>query len=247
MAYLLYYWDGLPGRGEFIRLALEDAGAEYVDIARGPESDGQGTPALLQVLDGGGEHFPPFAPPFLRDGQVLVSHVANILMYLAPKLDLGPTEEGLRHFANGLQLTITDCVAEVHDTHHPISTAAYYEDQIPAAKERSAAFLATRLPKYLGYFERVLQLNPSGPHHAVGKELSYVDLSLFQLVAGLRYAFPRAMSHFSHDYPALDAVHAMVGVRPRLARYLASKRRLHFNESGVFRHYAELDHAPPSR
>ncbi len=185
----------------------------------------------------------PFAPPFLRDGDRLVSHVANILAYLGPKLRLAPPV-ALRHFANGVQLTITDMVAEIHDAHHPLSAALYYEDQKPAAKTRSQAFLEQRVPKYLGYFERVLKQNPEGPTYAVGRKLTTVDLSLFQALAGLRYAFPRATGKVSALYPRLNALAESVAARPRIAAYLKSDRRLPFNESGVFRHYPELDQDP---
>lgn len=237
MPYELYYWDGLQGRGEFVRLALEEALADYVDIAR----QSGGTAAMMRLLKSKTEPHIPFAPPFLRDGDLVVSHVANILLYLGPKLGLAPKDEALRFVANGLQLTITDFVAEVHDTHHPIATTKYYEDQKEAAKERSADFIENRIPKFMGYFERVLEQNPKGSNHAVGDELSYVDLSLFQVIEGLRYAFPRGTGHFAKQYPALIAVHDAIGKRPNIKKYLASDRRLDFNESGIFRHYPELD------
>jgi glutathione S-transferase len=240
MAYELYYWDGLQGRGEFVRLALEEAGAEYIDISRG-KGPGQGMDAMLDILKNGTQPLIPFAPPFLKDGTLFVSHVANILMYLGPKLGLAPSDEAQRFVANGLQLAITDLVAEVHDTHHPLSTSQYYEDQKDAAKARSTAFIKERIPKFLGYFERVLQNNPSGPDHIVGSALSYVDLSLFQIVEGLRYAFPRAMKGYATRYPALMAVHDSVAERPNIVRYVNSGRRLPFNENGIFRHYPELD------
>ena len=241
MAYELYYWPGIQGRGEFVRLALEEAGADYVDVAR---VKGRGVRALMAGLDAKSEPHAAFAPPYLRDGDVVVSHVANILNYLAPKLSLAAKGEANRLFAHGLQLTITDLVAEVHDTHHPISSGLYYEDQKGPAKKRAAAFLDERAPKYLGYFERVLERNPAGPKHAVGAALSTVDLSLFQVMAGLAYAFPRAMSDNGRRYPLLSALAADVAARPRIAAYLASPRRLAFNESGVFRHYPELDRDP---
>jgi len=240
MPYELYYWDGLQGRGEFVRLALEEAGADYADITRGDEPDGQGTPAMMAILGSDGP-YPPFAPPFLKDGDLVVSHVANILLHLGPKLGLAPGREALRVIANGLQLTITDIVAEVHDTHHPIATTLYYEDQMEAAKLRSADFIENRLPKFLGYFEGVLKQNPDGDQYSVGGALSTVDLSLFQLIEGLHYAFPRAMKRFATRYPALAALRGRVRARPNLARYLASDRRIAFNESGIFRHYPELD------
>jgi glutathione S-transferase len=240
MAYQLYYWNGIQGRGEFVRLALEEAGAEYVDVTR-QEGIGMGTSAMFQFMESGSEAPIPFAPPFLKDGNLLISHVANILFYLGPRLGLAPTDEGLRYAANGLQLTITDFVCEVHDTHHPISTARYYEDQKAEAKARSAAFIGDRIPKYLGYFERTLQQNPNGPEHIVGAELSYVDLSLFQVIEGLNYAFPTAMNGYADRYSGLAALHQRVRMRPKIAAYLSSPRRLAFNEDGIFRHYPELD------
>jgi glutathione S-transferase len=240
MVYELYYWPGLQGRGEFVRLALEDAGADYVDVAR-LAGAGRGVAAMMKMLKSGSEAQIPFAPPFLRDGDLVLAQVANILMYLGPKLGLAPRQTALRHVANGLQMTISDAVAEVHDTHHPIASNLYYEDQKDAAKARAADFLQHRLPKFLGYFERVLKQNPKGERHSVGGSTTYVDLSLFQLIEGLSYAFPRAMKGFASHYPALAALSEAVRARPRLARYLASKRRIAFNETGIFRHYPELD------
>ena len=243
MPYELFYWDGLQGRGEFVRLALEEAGAEYVDVVRSKKA-GQGTKAMLALLKGDALASQPFAPPFLRDGDIIVSHAANILLYLGSRLGLAPDDEAFRHTAHGLQLTITDCVAEVHDTHHPLATGDYYEDQKDAALVRSADFLRSRMPKYLGYFERTLTRNPHGAQHILGNRLSYVDLSLFQLFAGLRYAFPKSTAGLSGQYPSLAALHDAVAARPNIASYLASKRRIPFNESGVFRHYPELDQPP---
>jgi glutathione S-transferase len=240
MTYELYYWPGIQGRGEFVRLALEDAGAPYVDMAR-ERGPGRGVAAMIKMLKGGDGGLAPFAPPFLKDGEILISHVANILAYLAPRLGLAPTTEALRFFAQGLQLAVTDFVAEIHDTHHPISTELYYEDQKKEAKARATAFLDHRLPKYLGYFERVLQNNPDDAGHPVGAEPTYVDLSLFQLAEGLSYAFPIAMAKFATKYPRLAALRDSVKARPRIAAYLASPRRLPFNQDGVFRHYPELD------
>lgn len=242
MAYELYYWDGLQGRGEFVRLALEEAGAPYVDVARGEKEDGQGIGAMMAELESDGP-YPPYAPPFLKDGALIVPHVANILFYLGPKLKLAPRDEGLRIVANGLELTIADLVTEVHDTHHPIASNLYYEDQKDAAKARSKDFIQHRIPKFMRYFERVLAQNPDGPQHMVGKTLSYVDLSMFQIVEGLRYAFPKATKHFSDHYPHVVALHNAVAARPNIAAYVQSDRRLAFNETGIFRHYPELDRA----
>jgi glutathione S-transferase len=242
MTYELYYWPGLQGRGEFVRLALEEAGADYVDVAR-QSGAGKGVAAMMKILRSRGEADIPFAPPFLRDDDVLVSHVANILLYLGPKLGLAPKSDKLRFVANGLQLTITDFVAEVHETHHPLSLDLYYEDQIEAAKQRAAGFIKHRIPKFMAYFERVLQQNPDGEALAIGGALTYVDLSLFQVIEGLLYAFPRAMHGFDAKYRALAALRGKVAARPNIKLYLKSKRRIDFNESGVFRHYPELDQA----
>jgi glutathione S-transferase len=244
MAFELFYWPSIQGRGEFVRLALEAAGADYVDVAREPAKSGGGVKALMAMLEGRAAPLTPFAPPFLRDGHVIVSHVANILLYLGPRLGLEPADEASRAFAHGLQLTITDLVAEIHDTHHPISTDLYYEDQKKEAKARSAAFLNERAPKYLGYFEQVLSDNPAGKAHAVGDKLTTVDLSLFQVWAGLAYAFPRAFAGAEKLYPDLAALAASVAAHPNVAAYLKSKRRIPFNESGVFRHYPDLDEPP---
>lgn len=241
MPYELYYWDGIQGRGEFVRLALEQAGADYIDICRGKASAGQGMPAMLAIMENGEGSNIPFAPPFLKDGDVIIPHVANILMYLGLKFGLAPKDEAQRHVLNGLQLTITDLVAEVHDTHHPIAISKYYEDQKREAKARAAEFIDNRIPKFLGYFERVLQQNPDGPNHIFGKSLTYVDLSLFQIYEGLRYAFPRVTAHLDRRYPHLAALHAAVMKLPNIARYLQSDRRIPFNEDGIFRHYPELD------
>lgn len=235
MAYELYYWDGLQGRGEFVRLALEQAGVKYIDVAR------KDSAAMMAILDSGTAPYPPFAAPFLKDGGVIISHVANILMYLGPKLGLAPKGKKMRFIAHGLQLTITDMVVEVHDTHHPIAGNLYYEDQKEAAKARSKDFLENRLPKFLGYFERVLARNPDGDTYIIGNALSYVDLSLFQMIEGLHYAFPRAMKSFKRKYPKLAALRKMVSKKKNITRYLKSKRRLPFNETGIFRHYPELD------
>jgi glutathione S-transferase len=240
MPYELYYWPGIQGRGEFVRLALEAAGAAYVDVAR-ERGAGRGVKGMMSMLEGAAAPYTPFAPPFLRDGAVVVSHVANILHYLGPKLGLTPKDEAGRIYAHGLQLTITDFVSEVHDTHHPISTDLYFEDQRKEAKARSTAFLQHRVPKFFGYFERVLSDNPAGSAHAVGADLTTVDLSLFQIWAGMTYAFPHAFANAGKLYPSLEALTKSVAEQKNVAAYLASDRRIPFNESGIFRHYPELD------
>jgi glutathione S-transferase len=238
--YELYYWPTIQGRGEFVRLALEDAGAQYVDVARRPG----GMRAMMRFLDGKAPGLLPYGPPFLKAGNLVIAQTANILAWLGPRLSLVPHDEASRLAAHQLQLTIADLVAEVHDTHHPIASTLYYEDQGREARRRAPLFLRERIPKFLGYFEQVLARNRrSDGKHLVGARASYVDLSLFQLVEGLRYAFPRAMARMLPRYPRIAALRDRVAARPRIARYLASKRRIPFNEEGIFRHCPELDAA----
>ncbi|MBN6152163.1 glutathione S-transferase [Xanthomonas sp. AmX2] len=233
MRYDLYYWTGIQGRGEFVRLALEDAGAAYRDVAR--EEGDEAMDAFLQGKQAGAR---PFAPPFLKSGRLVVAQVANILHYLGPSLGLVPDSDARRLQALQLQLTIADLVAEVHDSHHPVASALYYEEQKAEAKRRAADLRAQRLPKFLGYFEQVL--DQGGGRHAL-REHSYVDLSLFQLMCGLDYAFPNAMKKLAPRLPLLRALQQRVSERPNIAAYLGSERRLPFNENGIFRHYPELD------
>ncbi len=237
MPYELYYWPTIQGRGEFVRLALEEAGIAYVDVAR----SAGGEKRMQALLSDDGLAQPPFAPPFLKTGTRCIAQTANILLFLGARHELAPKSETGRLWTHQLQLTLADLVVEAHDTHHPLGPGLYYEDQQPEAKRRSADFVRNRLPKFLGYFERVLNANPGGPRHLVGARLSYADLSLFQVVAGLQYAFPKAMARTARRCPHVMALHARVAARPRIAAYLASERRLPFNEEGIFRHYAELD------
>jgi glutathione S-transferase len=236
--YELYYWPTIQGRGEFVRLALEEAGAPYVDVARLPRAQG-GMAAMMTLLEGEGADVEPFAPPFLKHGALVIAQTATILAYLGPRLGLVPDDEAQRLHAQQLQLTIADVVGEAHDTHHPIAGSLYYEDQKREARKRAAIFVKERMPKYLGYFERVLARN--GGRHLVGGALSYVDLSAFQLLAGLDYAFPNAMARLARGIPLLRALQARVAARPRVAAYLASARRIPFNQEGIFRRYPELD------
>jgi glutathione S-transferase len=235
MRYELYYWPEIQGRGEFIRLALEEAGADYVDVAR--RRGGVGT--MTAMTDGSQLKRPPFAPPFLKVGKLVVAQTAMILHVIGPRLGLVPRAEADRLWAHQLQLTIADFVDEIHNTHHPISSALYYEDQRREAKRYTREFWRHRVPKFLGYFERVLG-EGKGPF-VFGRRISYVDLSLFQIVEGLRYAFPRRMKRFERKVPRLIALHDCVAQRPRIAAYLQSDRRIPFNEWGIFRHYRELD------
>jgi glutathione S-transferase len=237
MRYELYYWPSIQGRGEFVRLALEEAGAEYVDVARRKG----GMAKMMRLLDGRRVERPSFAPPFLKAGPLIIGQTALILMFLGERHGLAPANAAGRLWTLQLQLTVADLVEEVHETHHPIASSLYYEDQRKEARRRAADFLKSRAPKYLGYFERVLARNAAGPGHLVGARLSYPDLSMFQIVEGLRYAFPRAMQRLERKHPHVVALHDKVAARPRVAAYLASGRRIPFNEDGIFRHYPELD------
>ena len=238
MRYELYYWPSIQGRGEFVRLALEEAGAAYADVARL-----KGAGALTPFLEGKSAARGPYAAPFLKAGKLVIGQTANILLWLAPRHGLVPKTEAARVWAHQLQLTIADWVDETHDTHHPIGGALYYEDQKPESLRRAANFTGLRLPKFLGYFERLLSHRKSGEKGGwlLGRTPSYPDLSLFQMVEGLRYAFPRAMARLEPKHPRTAALHDRVASRPRIAAYLASDRRIPFNQHGIFRHYPELD------
>lgn len=236
MRYELYYWPEIQGRGEFVRLALEEAGAAYVDVAR----KRGGTSAMFKLMENERVKQLPFAPPFLKAGKLLIGQTANILLFLGARHGLAPKDEAGRLWVHQLQLTVADFVVEAHDTHHPIGSGLYYEDQKKEAKRRTADFLENRAPKYFGYFEEVLERN-RGSKYLVGKRLTCADLSLFQIVAGMRYAFPKAMAKAEKKLPRVVAVHDLVTARPRVAAYLASVRRIPFNQSGIFRHYKELD------
>jgi len=236
MRYELYYWTGIQGRGEFVRLALEDAAADYRDVARI-----KGDQAIMPFLHGEHAGALPFAPPFLRAGRQVIAQTANILAFLAPRHGLVPASVASQIYAMQLQQTISDIVAEAHDTHHPISVEQYYEEQRAEARKRASAFCAQRIPKYLGYFEQVLERGDG--RHAIGRRHSYVDLSLFQLMTGLEYAFPNAMKRLRQRTARLRTLGERVAERPNIAAYLASARRIPFNEDGIFRHYPELD--PP--
>lgn len=240
MAYELYYWPTIQGRGEFVRLALEEAGADYIDVARS-RGAGRGVKALVRLMEDDAVLHPSFAPPFLKDGDALIGQTALILFYLGPRLGLASTAELDRLWTHQIQLTISDFVDEVHDTHHPVGSGLYYEDQKAEAQRRAKEFRERRIPKFLSWFERLLSQNPHGDAHLCGSRTSYADLSLFQIVEGLTYAFPRAAARALKSTPHVVAVHKSVSQRPRVKAYLASERRISFNEAGLFRHYPELD------
>ena len=241
MSYELHYWPGIQGRGEFVRLALEEAGAAYVDVALVPEEEGGGVPAMNAYLERGDVIRPPFAPPFLKVGRQLIGQTANILLFLGGRHALAPRDAFGRAWTHQLQLTLADFIVEIHDTHHPIATSLYYEQQKAAARRRAGEFIATRLPKFLTYFERVIERNPARRGYLVGARLTYVDLSMAQTIAGMRYAFPKASRKALRSTPRLVEIHDRVFARPRIARYLASGRRVRFNNDDVFRRYPELD------
>jgi glutathione S-transferase len=239
--YTLYYWPGIQGRGEFVRLALEEGGARYIDIALVPEKKGGGVPAMVKLLEGRNVARPPFASPFLKAGADLIGQTAAILLYLGPKLGLVPRDAASRLWIHQLQLTIADFVGEIHDTHHPLGAAFYYEEQKPEARRRAKDFRESRLAKYLGYFERVMERNAREARWMVGAKRTYVDLSMAQVIAGLGYAFPKATARVLRDCPRLVALHERVFALPRIVHYVASGRRIPFNNDGVFRNYPELD------
>ncbi len=236
MTYELFYWPGLQGRGEFVRLALEAAGASYVDVCRR-----NGTGEMTRLMKDTAVLTPAFAPPFLRDGDLMIGQAALILFHLGPRLGLAPEDEAQRLWLHQIQMTITDFVAETHDTHHPLGPTEYYKDQKSEAARRARKFRNKRLPKYFGWLETILARNPASGGWLVGAQLTYADLSVFQMVAGLTYAFPRAMARLIPHYPLCAEVHVGVAAQPNIAAYLASDRRLPFNEDGIFRRYPELD------
>jgi glutathione S-transferase len=237
--YQFYYWPMLQGRGEFVRLALEEAGASYVDVARLPEQEGGGVAAILEFLRGERGGQPPYAPPILVDGELVLAQSGAICAYLAQRHDLAPRDTGGRWEALQLQLTIADVAAEAHDTHHPISSALYFEEQEEEAKRSAHHFIDERMPGFLDYFERVVEA--SGGPWLMGDRLTYPDLSLFQLLEGLEYAFPRGFARVSEAHNRILRIRDAVRARPRIGEYLASDRRIPFNEVGVFRHYPGLD------
>lgn len=245
--YRLYYWAALPGRGEFVRLVFEQAGVPYVDVGRLPEADGGGSRAVVAQMRSAEPAPAPLAPPILVHGDVRIGQTANICDYVAGRHGLAPTEPGPRAQALSLALTLADLVAEAHDTHHPVGAGAYYEDQKTEALRHTAQFVSSRMPKFLRYFEGVLQANPVGQgRHLMGSGLTYVDLMADQVLRGLAFAFPRAFAAHAPQIPGLVALRDHVDALPAIAAYRASDRYLDFNDDGIFRAYPELDLAPDS-
>tara|TARA_A100001391_G_scaffold7621_5_gene4898 strand:+ start:10017 stop:10736 length:720 start_codon:yes stop_codon:yes gene_type:complete len=237
MSYQLFYWPSIPGRGEFVRLFMEAAELEYEDVARTDGAD-----ALVEDLHArGGEEggIRPFAPPYLVDDDVVIGQTALILLYLSDKEGLGSGDLATDLKLMQVQMDIADLVEEIHGSHHPIAPSLYYADQMDAAFEKAADLRATRIPKYLIHFDNALAAN-GGPF-MLGDQWSHVDTSLFQLMEGLDYAFPNYMAQMQGTWANLEALQTAVPDIEGLAPYLASERRMEFNEDGLFRHYEELD------
>jgi glutathione S-transferase len=234
MTYDLWYWAEIPGRGEFVRLTLEAAGIAYRDMARE-----LGSGAMMK--DMASRRPRPFAPPYLVAGDLCIAQTANVLRFLTERHDLGPAGEAGRLLVHQIQLTVADLAEEIHGVHHPVDPGLYYHEQKAEALRAARAFRADRLPKYLGWFENLL--DDAGGDWLAGDRWSPADLSLFHLVAGLDYAFPLRMGALAPDINRVRALHDRVHRLPELADYLASDRCLGFNDEGLFRHYPELDAA----
>jgi glutathione S-transferase len=236
--YELYYWPTIPGRGEFVRLVLEDADQPYVDIARLPEAEGGGVAGLQRALAAAPLGL---APPMLKLGQTSICQTLQICNFVAKRQGRLPAGRSGESDAQHLAGTLYDFVVEIHNVHHPLSSALHYEEQKTEAARAAMAFVEHRLPKFLGFFERCIEHNAGREPWLLGTDLSYVDLWLFQVTEGLRYAFPKTMSQRMGSYPKVASANDAVRARPPLASYLASERRIPFNEQGLFRHYPELD------
>ncbi len=235
MAYKLWYWPSIQGRGEFVRLALEAAEIQYEDCARTVGEEG----LLADLNDRTGRT--PFAPPYLELDGLVIAQVANILLYLGERHSIAPSNMADRLWLNQLQLTIADLVAEVHNVHHPVAMMDYYDNQKPEAARAAKQFREERLPKFLGHFEDAAQANPGD--WLIDHRWTYVDTSLFQIVEGLRYMFPQRMKTLEPEYPNLIRIHDQVAELPGIKAYLKSDRRIAFNTDGIFRAYSELDAA----
>lgn len=241
MTYQLYYWPGIQGRAEFIRLALEEGGADYQDVALVPESKGGGVPAILKMLQARSDPRPPFAVPVLRAGRRLIAQTPNILLFLGGPLKLAPADEAGRLWIQQLILTMLDLYVEIFHTHHPLGDGYAYEEQKAAARRRTRDFLKVRLPKFMTYFEHVLTCNRAHAPWIAGARLTYADLSMAQVLAGLNYAFPKATGRALRKRPRLARLQDAVFARPRIARYLRSGRRVPFSNEDLVRHYPSLD------
>ncbi|MCJ1456587.1 hypothetical protein MMC28_006949 [Mycoblastus sanguinarius] len=244
--YELLYWPSHPGRGEHIRLCFEEAGIPYKDTTN--ESKEKGMSALLSLISpeatGTAANPPPFAPPMLRHGDLLLAQAPNILLYIGPRLGLVPDHENALYHVNQLALTALDGLSnEVHDTHHPVGVNLYYEEQKAEALKKSEDFRERRLPKFLGYFERVLAGEASnGGEWLYGGQLTYADLVLWQCLDGVRFAFPNCFERArkSGEYTKVFGLMEQVEKRENIKSYLKSERRQPYN-NGIYRYYPELD------
>jgi len=241
MAYELYYWPFIPGRGEPVRLTFAFGGVAYRDVAREAPSPKEGAEILVSFNEGERSEGHPFAPPYLivdEDGERTLHWQSAHLCDLVARRE-GLVDEANASYAASLVLTLADLMDEAHDTHHPLATGLYYEEQKDAAKVRAGYFWENRIPKYLGFFE----------HHAsdagtlVGEATSHVDAIAWHVLEGLHYAFPKAMASYAGRWPKLEALRACVPQHPSLGAYIASDDRMAFNEQGIFRRYPELDDA----
>ena len=239
--YGLHYWPTIQGRGEFVRFALEYAGIRYIDVARDPR----------QRRWRGGTARVTCGRRSTSSG-VCAALSATVDMVIGQTFQhsscfwdrIMRSRRSMRRAGGGthqLQLTLADFVAEVHDTHHPIGVGLYFEDQRAEAGRRARVSrrACAEIPRLLRARGRG---NPAGSGLLVGQDVTYADLSLFQVVAGLRYAFPKMMAKIG-PIAAARRIARSIADEPRIASYLASSRRIAFNEEGIFRHYAELD--PP--
>ena len=250
--YELLYWPEIPGRGEFIRLAFEATGTSYKDVANESKD---GINAVLAAkaddltIDSDGNP-PAFAPPALRilgegkEGKTLVLYqTPAILSYLGDKLGLAGEDEVEKHWILSHTLTALDLNNEAHDTHHPVAVAKYYEDQKEEALKKATDFRENRLPKFFSFFERVLKGNDENGQgkYLVGSKLSYADTTVWHVLNGLKFAFPKELEAREKEFPTLfGTFYPSVQEQSGLKDYLSSDRRKPYS-MGIFRHYPELD------
>ncbi|KEY69018.1 hypothetical protein S7711_03320 [Stachybotrys chartarum IBT 7711] len=244
-SYELIYWPSAPGRGEPVRLLFEEAGVPYADTAKDAGRAVETIQGLMAAEHLGDDSNPPvFAPPLLRHGDLLINQLPNILLYLAPKLGLAPAAGPAVYHLNAIVLTLLDgFVNELHETHHPIATSQYYDDQKPEAKKRSKSYREERLPRFLGYAQRLLDAKTSGDGPWLyGGSLTYADLVLFQGIHGTKYAFPKTVEKLqkSGKYDGVFALFDAVQERPNIKAYMASDRRVDYSQ-GIWRYYPELE------
>ncbi|KAL3427778.1 glutathione s-transferase [Phlyctema vagabunda] len=242
--YELIYWPGMPGRGEHVRLLFEEAGVPYSDAAKSDDAIPLVTTQISASNLGDAENPPPLAPPILKHGNLTLSQTSNILLYLGERFDLAGGLPDGKWRVNSLALTALDGLSnEAHDTHHPIASSLYYEDQKDEALRKAKDYRETRLPKFLAYFQRVLHGEASkGGEWLYGGTFTYADLVLFQCLDGLKFAFPKALQRLEKggEYDTVFKLYDSVKSRPKIKAYLESERRVEYSQ-GIYRHYPELD------